>query len=175
MTQLPNDSQLPNDFQLPNNSITQWLPITQRLNYPMTQLLNQLPNEERSGSVDKCLTQDQGGAGSSPNRGTPIVLDQVTLSSVKYWLNPGKPTPTWLKNCLLGRKNQNKQSINYQMTFIILWLNYPMALNDLITLNYQMTFITQWLNYRYTMTDRLGVNDFEKVINFLQLHWKLFN
>ena len=33
--------------------------------------------------------------------------------------------------------------------------------------------LTSWLSF--VVSTRLGVNYFEKVINYLQLHWKLFN
>ena len=39
------------------------------------------------------------------------VLEQDTLSSVYNWFNSGRPVPTWLKICWLGRKESKQMDL----------------------------------------------------------------
>ena len=58
----------------------------------------------------ECLTQDLRAVVSSLTALCPSTL-------AKYWFKPGRPVPTQLKDCWLGRKesNQTKQTKSYRL------------------------------------------------------------
>ena len=41
---------------------------------------------------------------------SPADITMLSLSAASYWFKPGRSVRTWLKNCWLYKKNQNKQN-----------------------------------------------------------------
>ena len=80
--------------------------------------ISQTKHRERSGSVCAWLETKGLRVWASP-ASLSCVVEQDTLILAKYWFNPGRPVPTYLKSCWLGRKEPNQTNKKSTKTCVV--------------------------------------------------------